>query len=119
MKRNIRSFVFPLLFLLPSFVDTYAGVSSPTMSQIDSGLRVEINSKGEEVYYRRSDTEGDQEITSQEFKTSLEGVLKKFLQIACQLSAIPNTVTITVGFGVGGMSLTWNLNDNLCKKNEK
>jgi hypothetical protein len=120
MKRMLQICIYSILMTLP-LPPAYASTENATnggfpLHPIDAGVRVELNSQGEEIYYRKLEAGFEEEITQVEFKSSIETSLEKCLKIACKLSMIPNSVSISIGFGVGSFNITWNLNDNLCKK---
>src|SRR3989338_7120747 len=106
------------LFLSLSFAEarpTLTQTASAPMGSIDSGLRIELNSKGEEIYYRKLKTGGEERISEQLFQQSMEEIFQKVLRIACKLSIIPNAVTVSIGWAGTGFGVVWNLNENLCK----
>ncbi len=114
--RNILC-LLPLLlpFSLAEARPNLTQINAAPMNPIDSGLRIELNSKGEETYYRKLETGLEERITEQLFQDSIEELFKKVLKFACKLSIIPNAVTVSIGWGGGGFGIVWNLNQNLCK----
>lgn len=114
--RNVLCLLSLLLpFSLAEARPSLTQITAAPMGPIDSGLRIELNSKGEEIYYRKLETGHEERITEQFFQDSIEEIFKKVLKIACKLSVVPNAVTVSIGWGGGGFGIVWNLNQNLCK----